>query len=73
MESFQIFRRLQRADGIATVGPVLGQLLMAAGHTEQARQVLGESLTAATKIGHTGLANTITKLLDPPDQEHTAS
>lgn len=65
MQSFQIFGRLQRLDGIATVGWVLGQLLMAAGHTDAARQVLGHSLAAATKIGQTGLADQISELLNP--------
>lgn len=47
--------------------------MMAAGHTDQAHQVLLESRAAATKIGHTDLADTITELLDPPDQEHTTT
>jgi hypothetical protein len=48
-QSFRIYSQLQRPDGIATVGSILGQLLLAAGQTEQAHQVL---LTAATKIGN---------------------
>ena len=35
IESFQIFGRLQRPDGIAAVGGALGQLLMAAGQTDR--------------------------------------
>ena len=67
MESFQIFGRLQRPDGIAIVGTTLGQLLLAAGQAEQARQVLGDSLAAAAKIGWTGKAQQINELLNPAD------
>ena len=65
-ESFQIVRQLQRADGIATVGMTLGALLLAAGLTGPARQVLGESLAAATKIGHPDLTRQINELLNRP-------
>ena len=64
VESFQILRQLQRADGIAVVGSTLGERLVAAGLTDPARQVLGESLTAAAKIGHSGLTRQITELLN---------
>jgi tetratricopeptide (TPR) repeat protein len=66
LESFQILRQLQRADGIATVGMTLGALMLAAGLTGEARQVLGESLTAATKIGHPDLTRQINELLNRP-------
>ena len=66
IESFQIFGRLQRPDGIAIVGRTLGQLLIAAGQADQARQVLGDSLAAATKIGWTDMAQQISELLNPP-------
>ena len=68
VESFQIFGRLQRPDGIAAVGSTLGQLLMAAGQADQARQVLGDSLAAAAKLGWTDLARQINELLNPPSQ-----
>ena len=68
MESFQIFGRLQRPDGIAAVGMTLGQLLMAAGQTDLARQVLGDSLAAATKIGWTDMVQQINELLNPRPQ-----
>ena len=45
---------------------MLGQLLMAAGQADQARQVLGEALVAATKIGWTDEAQQINQLLQPP-------
>ena len=65
IESYQINSRLQQADAVATVGPTLGQLLMAAGLTDMARQVLGDSLAAATKIGWTDTVQQINYLLNP--------
>jgi tetratricopeptide (TPR) repeat protein len=67
-ESFQLNNRLQRPDGIAIVGITLGQLLIAAGQIDQARQVLGASLDAATKLGWTGMIQQINDLLNPPQQ-----
>ncbi|WUH93797.1 CHAT domain-containing protein [Streptomyces sp. NBC_00433] len=49
--SFQLFLKLQRQDGIAVVGAALGQILLAGGDREQARQVLQTSRAAASKIG----------------------
>ena len=46
-----------------------GELLLAAGLTDEARQVLGESLTAATKIGHPDLIRRINELLNRPGEE----
>jgi len=66
VESFQINGRLQRPDGTAVVGITLGQMLIAAGQADQARQVLGDSLAAATKIGWTDAIQQISKLLNPP-------
>ena len=63
MESFQIFGHLQQPNGIAAVGITLGQSLMAVGQTDRARQVLGDSLAAATKIGRSELVQQINKLL----------
>ena len=68
MESFQIFVGLQRPDGIAVVGRTLGQLLLAAGQADQARQVLGDSLAAAAKLGWTDMARQISELLNPRPQ-----
>jgi tetratricopeptide (TPR) repeat protein len=64
VESFQINGRLQRPDGIAVVGLALGELLIAAGHADQARPVLSESLVAATKIGWTEAIQQISELLN---------
>jgi tetratricopeptide (TPR) repeat protein len=68
MESFQILGRLQRPDGIASVGWELGQLLVAAGQGDLARQVLGDALAAAAKIGWTDLAQQISELLSPQEE-----
>jgi hypothetical protein len=67
-ESFEIFGRLQRSDGIAAVGWALGQLLAAADQDDLARQVLSHALAAATMIGWTDLVQQISKLLNPPPQ-----
>jgi tetratricopeptide (TPR) repeat protein len=63
IESFEINGRLQRPDGIAVVGMALGQLLMAGGQADKARQVLGDALAAAAKIGWTDLVEQIGELL----------
>ena len=68
IESFQIFGRLRRPDGIAIVGTELGQLLMAAGQADAARQVLGDSLAAAAKLGWTDMVQQINELLNPPPE-----
>jgi tetratricopeptide (TPR) repeat protein len=69
LESFQIMRHLQRPDGIAIVGLKLAELLLAAGRTDEARQVLGESLAAATTIGSAELMRQINELrLTLPDE-----
>jgi hypothetical protein len=60
--------RLQRPDGIAAVGITLGELLMAAGQLDQARDVLSDSLAAATKIGWTAQVQQINDLLNRPQQ-----
>jgi hypothetical protein len=66
MESFQIFGRLQRPDVSATAGNVLGQLLMAAGQTDEARGVLGDARAAAAKIGWADRVQQITGLRNSP-------
>lgn len=48
------------------MGWPLGQLLIAAGQTEQGHQVLSDALAAAAMIGMTDLAQQISKLLNPP-------
>jgi tetratricopeptide (TPR) repeat protein len=49
-ESFAINKKLQRADGIAFVGWLLGQVLAIAGHTEDALAVLDQSAIAFEKL-----------------------
>ena len=48
------------------MGLALGQLLMAAGQPDQARDVLSDSLSAATKIGWTAEVQQINDLLNRP-------
>jgi tetratricopeptide (TPR) repeat protein len=73
-ESFQILLRLQRPDGITTVGGVLGQLLMALGANDQARGVLAVSMVAARKLGWEDDVRQIQELLDSlPPAERTDS
>ncbi len=67
IESFQILRHLQRPDGIAAVGWALGQLLIAAGDNDSARQVLGDTRSAAARLGQADLAQQISELLNSPD------
>ncbi len=63
IESFQILRHLQRPDAIAVVGKTLGQVMIAAGRADEAREVLADSSAAATKIGQLDLANQIEDLI----------
>jgi hypothetical protein len=50
------------------VGWVLGQLLMAAGQSDPARQALSDALAAATKLGRADLVQSINELLNPRPQ-----
>ncbi|GGN93709.1 hypothetical protein GCM10010112_82280 [Actinoplanes lobatus] len=63
VESFQALRQLERPDGIAVVGYTLGQFLLFHGLGEEAEVVLGDSLTAADKIGNTELAREVRDLI----------
>ncbi|TCO64241.1 hypothetical protein [Actinocrispum wychmicini] len=64
IESFQILRHLQRADGLAIVGETLATLLIAAGITNQARHVLRDGIQAAIKIGNADLIQRYQRMLD---------
>ena len=66
-ESYQLFSRLQRPDGIALVGATLGWLLIASGHSDQARPVLTVSLAAAVKTGNDELVGQTSLLLNCAD------
>jgi hypothetical protein len=55
-------------EGIEIVGIALGQLLIAAGQLDQARDVLSDSLAAATKLGWTAQVQQINDLLNRPQQ-----
>jgi tetratricopeptide (TPR) repeat protein len=63
IEAFQILGRLQRPEGIAVVGSALGQLLLAAGQADQARQVLTAARDAAAKLSRTDQVKQISELL----------
>ncbi|MEU6822427.1 CHAT domain-containing protein [Streptomyces atriruber] len=65
--SFQLFLQLQRPDGIAVVGETWGQVLLAAGNREQARQVFQTSRAAAAKIGMPDVVDELDELLDATD------
>ena len=73
IEAFQILRQLQRPDGIGAVGVTLGELLVAGGLTDDARQVLGEARQAADKVGDAELVGRVDRLLgrlnDGPGRE----
>ncbi|MFJ4557774.1 CHAT domain-containing protein [Streptomyces massasporeus] len=61
--SFQLFLKLQRPDGIAVVGAVLGQILMVADERGRAREVLQASRAAAAKIGFAEVFDHLDELL----------
>ncbi|MFF8534201.1 CHAT domain-containing protein [Streptomyces sp. NPDC015532] len=71
--SFQLFLQLQRPDGIAVVGSILGQLLLAAGERGQARQVFQTSRAAAAKIGFAGAVDQLDELLKATDDGNEES
>jgi tetratricopeptide (TPR) repeat protein len=62
-ESYQIFDKLRRPDGVAVVGFTLGRELADLGKTEAARKVLGAVQAAAMKVGMTDLARAASELL----------
>jgi hypothetical protein len=55
-ESFAINKKLQRPDGIAMTGLLLGQFLAARGQTDDAVKVLDDSAAAFEKLGMTAKA-----------------
>jgi tetratricopeptide (TPR) repeat protein len=63
-ESFVLLTKLQRVDGIAVVGSLLGQFLAAAGHRDDALAVLEQSATAFERIGQLNQATDIRQLQD---------
>ncbi|MPY34371.1 CHAT domain-containing protein [Streptomyces adustus] len=62
--SFQLLLKLQRPDGLAVVGTVLGQLLLAADERVQARQVFQTSRAAAAEIGLSDVVDQLDELLN---------
>ncbi|WP_302828563.1 CHAT domain-containing protein [Streptomyces sp. BV286] len=71
--SFQLFVKLQRPDGIAVVGAVLGQFLLAAGEGERAQEVFQTSRAAAAKIGLTNVIDQLDELLKLTEDEREES
>ena len=63
VESFDLLKQLQRAEGIAAVGSLLGALL-AAGSPEEAVRVLEESAAAFERLGDHEQAEQIGGLID---------
>jgi tetratricopeptide (TPR) repeat protein len=63
-ESFTLFKKLQRLDGIAAVGALFGQVLAAAERWDEALSVLDETATAYDRRDQTDLAAQIRALQD---------
>ena len=59
MESFVIWQKLQRVDGIAAAGGLLGQVLAAVGQRDEAIAVLDTSAMAYEKLQQTQMANQV--------------
>ncbi|MEL7061326.1 MAG: hypothetical protein AAGN46_14985 [Acidobacteriota bacterium] len=58
-ESFELNSRLQRADGIAASGRLLGQTLVASGLPEPSAGVLDASASAFERLGHVAEASAV--------------
>jgi tetratricopeptide (TPR) repeat protein len=63
MESFEIFVRIGRLDGICVSGLVLGEIFAAAGQNDEAREILQVSLDAFRKLGRAEEASQAEELL----------
>ena len=61
-ESFGIYLKLQRVDGIAFVGRLFGQILAAAGNRDEALDVLDHSVTAFEKMEQPEMAEQVREL-----------
>ncbi|GGN93273.1 hypothetical protein GCM10010112_81370 [Actinoplanes lobatus] len=68
-ESFQDFQRIGDAVGCASVGPSLSRLLIAAGASEEAEQVLTETVAAANTVGAEDIAEECAQLLAQVDKK----
>jgi tetratricopeptide (TPR) repeat protein len=69
-ESFMLFQRLQRVDGLALAGALLGQVLAAAGAQGDATSVLEVSAAAFDRMGHNEQAAQIRALAASISKEH---
>ncbi|MFC9261326.1 CHAT domain-containing protein [Streptomyces hydrogenans] len=73
VRSFQLFVKLQRAEGIAVVGIFLGQVLLARGVHAQARQVLRACRAAASVIGAANIVTRADELMEIIEDEKEES
>ncbi|MDH3662462.1 MAG: tetratricopeptide repeat protein [Alphaproteobacteria bacterium] len=64
VEAYTLFEKLGRVDGIAVVGVLFGQILMAGGQQEKGRAVLEKSIWAFQKLGQAEKAKQVQALLD---------
>lgn len=68
-ESFALLQQLQRVDGIATVGALLGQVLAMAGARAEAVAVLAQSAMAFERLGQDASAAQMRALADSLSDE----
>jgi hypothetical protein len=62
-EAWSLFTRLGRADGIAAIGEIFGQVLVAAGQRDQAIAILRRSVEAYRKLGREERAHEVEALV----------
>jgi tetratricopeptide (TPR) repeat protein len=63
VEAYAIVQRLGRAEGIAVIGQVLGQILAASGELDQAHQVLRGSAEMYSRLGRTEDAQEVERMI----------
>jgi hypothetical protein len=61
-ESFALFLKIQRLDGIAYAGMLLGQVLAIGGNSEEALKILDESAAAFEKLQLSKQAKSVREL-----------
>jgi len=66
--SYELNRKLRRLDGICVVGCTLGQLLCAAGETDEGLTILRRSREGFLKLGQAELAKQVANLISRYDQ-----
>jgi hypothetical protein len=63
LEAYNIVSRLGRAEGIAVIGPIVGQILAANNQPDEARDVLRRSAEMHRKLGREGNARKVEDLI----------